>query len=147
MALKKAARGAQYVLSTELVLNFNDTVVDINGATKAIDGSVAGPIVLDAINLPPGSRLIGGEWVSDTAFNGTTFTVSVGDATLGTRYLVATDLKAGGVRTPLVLTGFRNDSGGNIRLSISPTGTHTAGKGPLRAEYVIEGRANEVQTS
>ena len=58
------------------------------------------------------------------------------------RYLSTADYKAAG-RTALVPTGYVG-TGENIRLTITPTGTTTAGAGTLRVQYVIANRAEEV---
>lgn len=145
MALKKASRAAQYVMSAEFSFNYNDTVVDaLTGTTKPF--SDVSTITVEAINLPPGSRVLSGELITETAFNGTTYPIAVGDSGNTARYLASADRKAAAT-VPLVPTGFRNDSGLNIRLTIIPTGTHTAGKGFLRVEYVTDGRANEAVTA
>jgi hypothetical protein len=146
MAKKIATRSAQWPLLAEFYWNYNDTVVDINGATK--DLSVFGTaIVFDAINLPPGAIVQGGELVTETAGTGSTaFTMSVGDSGSIVRYLGATD-KVAAARTALVPTGYVG-TGENIRLSITPTvATATAGKWSLKVWYAMRDKANETVPS
>ena len=145
MALKKAARAFQHMVSAEFVFNDNDTIADINGAVKNFGRSDLA-LAFDAINLPPGSRIVGGEWVTETAFDAATYTITVGDSAVANRYLAGTDVK-GAARTPLVPTGFRNDSGLNLRVGITAADVTTAGKATLRVEYVIDGKADGVQPS
>lgn len=139
MAKLAASRGAQYPLVAEFVFNFDDTAVDIAGAEKAL-GNVAG--TFQVINLPQGAVVIGGEIVTETAFNGTTFGIAVGDTLVTNRYLATADRK-GAARVALVPTGFRS-GGENLVIVTTPTGAHTAGKMSVRVEYVIGDRVNEV---
>lgn len=146
MALKKAARAAQNVMSAEFDFNFNDTMVSVAGATVDFGLTNIAPTVFEIINLPPGSIVVGGDVVRETAFDTATYTISIGDSGSATRYLGATDLKAVG-RTALVPTGFRNTSGLNLRMSLTNADVCTTGKAKVRVDYVIEGRANEVVSS
>lgn len=144
MAKLIATRGAQYPLVSEFTFNFDDTMVDINGALK--DFKTVGSTVVDAINLPTGAIVIGGEVVTETAVGGSTaYNVSVGDSGNATRYLSATDRVAAG-RTPLVPTGYVGN-GEQIRVTVAPTGaTATAGKVTVRVQYIVRNRVNETQT-
>lgn len=144
MAKLIASRGAQYPLVAEFTFNFDDTMVDINGALK--DFKTVGSTVVDAINLPPGAIITGGEVVTEIAVTGSTaYNVSVGDAGNTTRYLSATDRLSAG-RTALVPTGYVSN-GGKIRVTVAPTvAAATAGKVTVRVEYIVRNRVNETQT-
>lgn len=144
MAKIIASRGAQYTLVSEFTFNFDDTMVDVAGATK--DFATVGSTVVDAINLPTNAIVVGGEVVTETAVTGSTaYNVSVGDATSATRYLGATNRLAAGI-TPLVPTGYVG-IGEQIRVTVAPTvAAATAGKVTVRVRYVIRNRVNETQT-
>jgi hypothetical protein len=144
MAKLIASRGAQYPLVAEFTFNFDDTMVDINGVLK--DFKTVGSTVVDAINLPPGAIVIGGEVVTETAVGGSTaYNVSVGDSGNATRYLSATNRAAAG-RTPLVPTGYVGN-GEQIRVTVAPTvADATAGKVTVRVQYIVRNRVNETQT-
>lgn len=144
MSTLKAARTSQYPLVAEFVWNFDDTMLDVNDASKDFGAADTGAEVFDVINLPPGSIVLGGEVVTETAFDAATYNVSVGDSDTADRYLSATDKKSTG-RTALVPTGYRNTDGLNIRLTVNAADACTTGKATLRVEYIIEGRASEVQ--
>lgn len=139
-----ATRGQQYPLVAEFTFNFDDTMVDTTGATK--DFKTVGSTVVDAINLPTGAIVIGGEVVTETAVSGSTaYNVSVGDSGSATRYLSATDRVAAG-RTALVPTGYVGN-GEQIRVTVAPTvADATAGKVTVRVQYVVRNRVNETQT-
>ena len=77
MAKLKATRQAQYVLEAEFTFNFDDTVINTSGVE--VDGgktNVAATAV-DIIELPYGATIVGGEVVTDTAFDAATFNVTV----------------------------------------------------------------------
>lgn len=143
MAVLKAARTAQTLLSAEFSWTVADTMLDINGASTGF--ATAAAHTVEPIALPPGAVVQGGELVVTTAFDGTTYAVIVGDSVTADRYLATADRKAA-ARTPLVPTG-RVSLGENIRLTITPTGSTAAGAGTLRIFYTIVGRANEVQAT
>jgi hypothetical protein len=144
MAKLIASRGAQYPLVAEFTFNFDDTMVDINGALK--DFKTVGTTVVDAINLPTGAVVIGGEVVTEKAVTGSTaYNVSVGDSGNATRYLSATDRVTAG-RTALVPTGYVGN-GEQIRVTVAPTvADATAGKVTVRVQYIVRNRVNETQT-
>jgi hypothetical protein len=139
-----ATRGAQYPLVAEFTFNFDDTMVDVNGVLK--DFKTVGSTVVDAINLPTGAIVIGGEVVTETAVSGSTaYNVSVGDSVSATRYLSATDRVTAG-RTALVPTGYVGN-GEQIRVTVAPTvAAATAGKVTVRVQYIVRNRVNETQT-
>lgn len=144
MALLKKTRVSQTPKVATFEWNYNDTKVNTAGATSDFEASDA----MDAIELPIGAIVVGGELVVDTIYNTTgAATVSVGDSSSATRYLGATTLKTGG-RTALVPTGFKNTGGLPIRLTFSVADTAgTAGKARVHVQYIIEGRADEVMGS
>lgn len=144
MAKLIAARGAQWTLVSEFTWSPTDTVTDTSGAAK--DFAAVGTTVFDAINLPVGAIISGGEVVTETAVSGATaYNVSVGDSGSATRYLGVTDKVAAG-RTALVPTGYVG-TGENLRITVSPTvATATTGKVTVRIHYVIRNRTNEVIT-
>lgn len=142
MAKLNAARGAQTVMCEEFVFNFDDTMVDVTGVEKDFGETNTASTVFEIANLPQGAVVVGGEVVTETAFDALTYTVSIGDAGSATRYLGATDKKDVG-RTALVPTGYRTD-GANIRMTVVPADACTAGKMTVRVEYVVENRVTEV---
>lgn len=145
MAKLTASRGAQPVMLAEFTFNFDDTMVDVNGATK--DFKTVGSNVFEPINLPNGAVVVGGEVVTETAITGSTaYNISVGDSASATRYLGATDRVTAG-RTALVPTGHRTE-GKNLRVTVAPTvAAATAGKVTVRVQYITEGRVCEVNPS
>ena len=144
MAKLIAARGAQYPLVAEFTFNFDDTMLDINGALVSF--ATVGTAVVEGIKLPVGATVIGGEVVTETAVTGSTaYNVSVGDRGSATRYLGVTNKLPAG-RTVLVPTGYVG-VGENLRVTVNPTvAAATAGKVTVRVEYVIRNRTNETVT-
>ena len=130
-AALKMANGRQYPLFAEVTID----VANMN------DSAVAVP----AINLPYGAMVIGGNVITDTGFDAATATLAVGDSTLATRYVAAANIAAAG-RVALVPTGYVSDGG---TLTVTPTFADpvTVGKVRVQIEYVIAGRAHEVQTN
>ncbi len=144
MALLKTLRSAQYPLVAEFTFSFNDTMVDINGATQDFGaGAIRSNIDLRAIPLPPNAVVVGGDLTVETAFVGpTAATLSIGDSGAATRYGSAIDLKTA-ARTSLPLTGFRGN-GEDVQLRFNSTvAVATAGRATVRVQYIITGRANE----
>ncbi len=160
-----ASRTAQYPLVAEFAFNWNNWVVDsVDGAKKTLGstlalstdpneplltGAAAATIVFDAIPLPPGAVITGGELIVETAYAGSTAaTVSLGIAGTTTALLNAVDLKTA-ARTALTITSpLLANSGQNLRATIAYTVANaTAGKARLRVAYTIDGRASEVQAS
>lgn len=139
-----ATRGQQYPLVAEFTFNFDDTMVDVNGVLK--DFKTVGSTVVDAINLPTGAIVIGGEVVTETAVSGSTaYNIKVGDSNDDDRYLSVTDRVAAG-RTALVPTGYVGN-GEQIRVTVAPTDADaTAGKVTVRVQYIVRNRVNETQT-
>ena len=95
----------------------------------------------EALDLPVNAVIVGGDLVVTTAWNSTTATFQIGDATLASRYSGAVDLKSA-ARTALTPTGFVHTAtekalkGANII-----TGTATAGAARLSVQYYVKGRA------
>lgn len=139
-----AARTAQTVLEAEFVFNFDDTMV--NTAGNEVDfgktnlGGAAG--IFEVIPLPINATIVGGEVVTETAFDTAGFDVTVGDSGTANRYLASTDLKATG-RAALVPTGYRGN-GEDLRLAFSSDDVCTTGKMTVRVQYVVKDRVSEV---
>lgn len=164
MSKKTASRTAQTVLSADIILNHNNWVIDSADGTKktlgstvalstdpsepGLTGPVANTIVFDALPLPYGAVIVGGEVIEETAFAGcTAATILVGVAGATGAYLGSTSIMAGAnTRTPLVLTAALSSNGGaNVRLTIAYTVANaTAGKVRVRIQYVMDGRGGEV---
>lgn len=148
MALLKKTRGGQYPLLSEFTFNFNDTMVDVTGATLDFgSGAIRTNADFVVIPLPPGATVIGGEIVVETAYVGpTAATVQVGDSASASRYSAAVDAKTA-ARTALTLTGFRG-AGEDIRIRFNSTvAVATAGKVTVRVLYTVQNRQNENQIS
>lgn len=149
MALKKASRSAQRVLLEEFTFSYNDTAVDsVTGATKGFGTTAAENLIFDAINLPQGAVVCGGELIVETQGVGpTVYTAKLGVAGDDACYLAASDLlAAANTRYPLLLTKqlAANDAK-NLRLTMASTvAAATAGKFRLRVMFTIDGKADEV---
>ena len=164
MSKKQATRGAQYPLTAEFVWSFNEWVIDsVDGVKKTFGATVANStdpnesgltagtgVVFDAIPMPLGAVVVGGELIVETAYAGigAGATIIVGVAGDTASLLASTDLDAAaaGSRTALLLTKPLVCNGGlNVRMTTAGlTATATAGKCRLRVNYTIDGRANEV---
>ena len=142
MSKLTASRNAQYVMEAEFTFNFDDTMVTTSGATVDFGKTTTASSVVDIINLPPGATIVGGEVVTETAFDAATYNISIGDSGSATRYLGATDRKGTG-RTALVPTGYVGD-GENLRMTFVPADACTAGRATVRVLYTVSGRGNEV---
>jgi hypothetical protein len=160
---KQASRSSQYVMSSEFVFAFNEWVVDsVDGLKKTLGSTVANstdPLepgltaatgaVFDAINMPKGAVINGGELIVETAFAGigAGATLNVGIAGDTAALVAAYDLDAAvaNARTPLLLTkALLANNGQNIRITTAGlAATATAGKVRLRVDYTIDDRANE----
>lgn len=147
MALIQATRGAQPVMSAEFAFSFNDTMKDVNGVTKTFGANFNDAGVFDAINLPLGAVVIGGDLIVETPGVGpTAYTAAIGTAGSATAFLAATTLlSAAGTRVALTGLGLAAVDGKNVRVTIASTvADATAGKFRVRLEYVIDGRICEV---
>lgn len=165
MAKLQASRGAQYPLVEEFAFGFQNWVVDSTngaketfGATVAastdpaepmLTGPVANTVIFDAMNIPRGAVVFGGEVIVEQAYVGpTAATLSVGIAGTPNALANAVDLKTAG-RTALTLTSplVMND-GQNIRLTMAYTVANaTAGKVRVRVLFTIDGRVHEAITN
>lgn len=144
MSLLRATRQAQNVMEAEFSFNFDDTMANTSGTVTDFKSVAAA--VFDVINLPPGSNVIGGEAVVETAYaTSTAATLKVGDSSNDARYSNSStiDLKTE-ARTALTPTGFYNTNGLPVRITVTPTvAASTAGKVHVRVWYVQRGRGNE----
>lgn len=145
MSALKATRSAQwsYWSSFTYDISAGDTLANTAGAVVAI-GFVVGAQAFDAIKLPKGAVVVGGNLVVEVVSNdaGTT-TLSVGDSGSATRYLGATNVKAAAV-TALVPTGYHG-TGEDIRLTLANgSGGATTGKITVNVEFILDGKADAV---
>jgi hypothetical protein len=152
-------------LVADFNFNFNDWVVDSVDGTKktlgatvaasadptepALNGPVANTIVFDAIPLPIGAVVVGGELIVETAYAGSTAaTILVGISGTTGAFLGSTSLLSA-ARTALLLTApLTSSNGQNVRLTVAYTVANaTAGKARVRIMYTMDGRASEVATA
>jgi len=151
MARLIASRTAQYPLSAEFVFNFNDTALDaVTGVAKTFGSVYTDAIIFDAIPLPVGAVVVGGELLVETAGVGpTAYTAKLGIAGDDACYLAASDLlAAANTRYVLLLTKqlASNAAGANVRLTIASTVANaSAGKVRLRLQYTVDRRSSEIQ--
>lgn len=160
-------RSAQYPLSVSFTGAWNNWVIDSVDLTAktlgssvanstdpsqaGLTGPVANTIVFDCIPLPPGAVISSASIIVETAYAGSTAaTLSLGKAGATTALLNAIDLKTAG-RTGATLTDVTTlmcQDGSNLRMTLAYTVANaTAGKFRLRIDYVVDGRAQEVQVS
>jgi hypothetical protein len=146
MAKLNASRTAQWPLVAEFNFSFNDTMLDVTGVERSF-GSTFGNHAFEAIPMPVGAVITGGEVIVETAGVGpTAYTVSVGTSASATAFASAVDLKTA-ARTALSLaTPLACGDGKNIRIAVNSTVANaTAGKFRVRVMYTLDNRANEVQ--
>jgi hypothetical protein len=139
MAKILAARGSQNVQCAEFTLNFDDTMLDVNGVEKDFGKTNAAATTFEVINLPREAVVVGGDLITETAF-GQEYLVTVGDADVAARYMASTDKKLA-ARTALIPTGFRSEK--NIRITITPGAVVAAGKMTLRVLFITPDRVTE----
>lgn len=149
MALKKITRAAQWPLVAEFTASFSDTAKDaVTGAVKGFGTTAAENLVLDAIALPQGAVVCGGEVIVETQGAGpTVYTVKLGVAGDDACFLAASDLlAAANTRYPLLLTKqLAANDGKDLRLTMASTvAAATAGKFRIRVMYTIDGRADNL---
>jgi hypothetical protein len=129
---------------------FGSTVANSTDPLESgLTGPVANTITFDALPMPVGAVIVGGELIVETAGVGpTAFTVSLGIAGTLTALLNAQSVLAAG-RTALALTSpLLANNGQNLRATVNYTVANaTAGRFRLRVMYTIDGRANEVQAT
>lgn len=105
--------------------------------------------IYDALDLPVGAIVTGGDFVVTTAWNtGTTAAANIGDATLATRYGSGIDLKSA-ARTALTAAalGFIHTNTEKV-LRFAPTyvgGAATAGAARLTVQYFVKNRSTFTQ--
>jgi hypothetical protein len=132
-------QGRQWPLSAELVVTYDQDF--------GIDSAANTTVIQEAIRLPVGARVVGGEIVVEEVWdNGTTATVDIGDTNPDRYTTSAVDLTALG-RTALLLDGLEVVAA-DRDVSLDPifAGTNaTQGRAYIRIEYVIGGKANENQ--
>lgn len=158
-----AARSTQRLQVAEFTFNYNDYVTDSvsgakvtlgstvaladpNSTVSGLTGAVANTITFDAIPMPIGAVIEGGELIVETAFAGSTaYTISLGIAGSTTALLNAVSALSA-ARTALTLTSPLLSNGGqNLRMTVAYTVANaTAGKARLRVQYTIDGKADEV---
>jgi len=158
----QASRGAQVAQVAEFIWNYNGWVIDSVALTKKTFGSTvalsADPaevgltagtaVTFDAINMPKGAVITGGELICETAYVGigAGATITVGTAAAAAALLASTDLDAmtANTRTPLLLTSsLACNDGSNVRITTAGlTATATAGKFRLRVAYTIDGKVD-----
>lgn len=159
-----ATRTVQRKLAAEFIFNYNDWATDsvdqvkktfgstavLADPSSVVPGLTAGTgIVLDAIPMPIGAVICGGEVIVETAYVGigAGATLSLGIAGSATALVSALDIDAAvaGSRTALTLTAPLLANGGqNLRLTTAGlTATATAGKVRVRVEYTIDGKSDE----
>lgn len=159
-----ATRTVQYPLFAEFVFNYNDWATDSVDAVKKTFGSttaVADPagavtglqagtgIVFDAIPMPVGAVITGGEVIVETAYvgigAGATLSLGISGATTALVNALDLDAAAAGSRTAATLTAplLCND-GTNVRLTLAGmAATATAGKVRVRVQYTIDHKVAE----
>lgn len=151
MAKLYATRGAQNVMNSEFIFNFNDTIVDINGATKDFGTTIASAPVAHIINLPPGAQIIGGDLIVETQGVGpTAYTVALGVTGNTACYLAASSLLAAAdTRYALLTTSLlASNTGLNILLTmVDSVAAATAGKFRISIQWKTDGKMNEATPS
>lgn len=100
----------------------------------------------EAADLPGNARVVGGALIVKTAWaTATTALFAVGDSGAADRYLSSTTLSAAGTTR----FDFNSDDGSaplDVGVTYTETGSAaTAGSAQLVIQYVIDGKANEVQ--
>lgn len=132
-------QGRQWPLSAELVITYDQDF--------GVDSAANTAVIQEAIRLPVGARVVGGEIVVEEVWdNGTTATVDVGDSDPDRYTASPVNLTSLG-RTALTLDGLAVVAA-DRDVSLDPifAGTNaTQGRAYLRIEYVIDGKANENQ--
>lgn len=141
MTLKRSNTGVQTVLQSEFSWNFDDTMANTSGTTVDFGATNVVSTTFDVIDLPPGAVVVGGELITETAFDAATYNVSVGDSGSATRYMAATDKKSTG-RTALTPTG-AHGTGLPIRITVVAADVCTTGKATLRVQFTIDNRVTE----
>jgi hypothetical protein len=123
-------RGRQGVTSAYVDILFSDLA--------GLSGTAA-----EAIDLPVGAQVVGGDVVVNAAFNSATSDVIVvGDALSANRYYASASIAALG-RNPLLTPGYQTLATSNkVRVTWTGVGAvPTAGSVRLRVDYIVNKRA------
>jgi hypothetical protein len=151
MAKLYASRGAQPVMNSEFIFNFNDTITDVNGVVKDFGTTIASAPVAYVISLPPGAQIIGGDLIVETAGVGpTAYTVALGVLGNAACYLAASSLlAAANTRYALLTTGLLASNGGlNILMTmVDSVAAASAGKFRVSIQWKMDGRQTEATPS
>ena len=113
---------------------------------KNATGAAAATVIFDAIKMPRGAVICGGEMIVESAYVGpTAATLKAGIAGNDAALLAATDVKTA-ARTALLLTSpLLCNSGGDVRITLAYTVANaTAGKARVRVFYTIDDKADAV---
>lgn len=127
MAITKN-RGRQHVSSAYVDISYAD---------------LASGVAAEAIDLPIGAQVVGGDVVVNTAFNsGTSDVMVVGDALVANRYYASASIAAAG-RNALLVTGYQSlHTSNKVRVTWTGVGAvPSAGSVRLRVDYIVNKRA------
>ena len=147
MALLTATRTAQDTLVATFQFNWDDTMVNKAGVLANFT-DVAAAQTFVVIPLPPNSIVLSGSVTTNEAWTGVTATnITLGDSLSSNRYMALVG-KQTAARTALLQTDFINASGVNIEMVFANTvAPATAGMTTITVEYIVLGRAGEVQVA
>lgn len=160
-----ASRTAQYPLRAEFAVSYNEWAVDSVTGMKTTFGSPVAlatdpnepslnagvGITFDAIPLPPGAVITGGEVIVETAFVGiganAILSVGIAGNLLALVNAMSLSTATAGSSVPFALTApLISNAGQNLRLSTSGlTPAASAGKFRVRVHYTVDGRTSEIQ--
>jgi hypothetical protein len=98
-----------------------------------------------AIPLPVGAVVVGGYVSRTEAFDAASYNITIGDADDDNRYLAEADLKA--VGTTALLTPGYIGTGQDIEVIFEAADVCTTGEAIIVVEYIVDGRADEVQVA
>lgn len=143
MTTLKKNRTVQYPLVAEFVFNITDSMLQTDGVTTKQFNAAS--VAVGAMGLPQNAVVTEGDVTVETASDETgTATIEVGDSASAARYLAPTSIKAAG-RTPLVPTGYRGNGEDIVLTLANQNGNAANGKVSVRVQYIVSGRAQEVQ--
>ena len=105
-------------------------------------------VAIDAIKIPTGCRITRLVNLIETAWDGTTPTLDVGDSTTGDLFLDGVDIDTNGdldVADIAATSGFAKYTAPTyITLTLNVTGTPSQGAGVLIVEYIADEKSREV---
>ncbi len=137
----------QYVLQGEVVVN----VADFTGALPLVNPGESH----EAIAVPKNAIVVGGQWITTTAWDDTgateTYDMACGDGGVRARYLPVTsavDAATAAGQHLLVPTGFVYTADDDVSVSLVASSGAVAmstGAGILQVMYTVTGRSNENQ--